>query len=270
MNELTALAAEIRRLSLTSIHAAESGHPGGALSSADIVAYIFEKELKRSSYQWPHEQRDRFVLSKGHACPVLYAAAAKSGWLDVASVDSLRKLGSNLQGHPCAVKAPWVEASTGSLGQGFSAAIGMAMGLRYQKLEARVYALLGDGEMQEGQVWEGFMCAAQYKLSNFCAIIDYNKLQSDDLNENIIGLEPLVQKLQAFNWNVIDIDGHDFEQIASAFENTRQCSDKPSVIVAHTIKGKGISYMEGHPGWHGSVKMSDDDLQKALADLEKA
>lgn len=268
MEDLQILARQIRVLSLRSIHAAGSGHPGGALSSAEIIAHIFLKELSGSQYKWPHGQRDRFILSKGHACPSLYAAAAKSGWLDVESLNTLRKLGSDLQGHPCAEKTPWVEASTGSLGQGFSAAIGMAMGLKYQNSQARVYTLLGDGEMQEGQVWEGIMCAAQHKLDNLCAIIDYNKLQSDDYNENIIGLEPLRQKLETFNWAVTEIDGHDFDQINDAFMQARRESGRPSFIVAHTLKGKGVSYMENHPGWHGSVKMSDEDLHIALADLE--
>ncbi len=267
MKDLASLAVKIRKLSLISIHAATSGHPGGALSSVDLLAYLFSVELKNTEYHWPHDQRHRFVLSKGHACPALYAAAANTGWIDEDEVITLRKLNSPLQGHPCAVKLPWVEASTGSLGQGFSAAIGMAMGLKYKKSQARVYALLGDGEMQEGQVWEGIMCAAQHKLNNLCAIIDYNKLQSDDYNENIIGLEPLKEKLHAFNWGVTEIDGHDFDDIERAFDIARQTQDKPFMIIANTVKGKGVSYMENHPGWHGSVKMSDENLKEALADL---
>jgi len=172
-----------------------------------------------------------------------------------------------MQGHPSVVTTPWVETSTGSLGQGFSAAIGMALGHIYKNELTRIFVMLGDGELQEGEIWEGAMCAAHYKLDNLCAIVDYNKMQSDDLNENIMGLEPLRAKWEAFNWHVIEIDGHDFDQIESAFEQANETKGKPTVIIAHTIKGKGVSFMEGQPAWHGSVTLRPEELEQALRDL---
>jgi transketolase len=258
---------EVRRNILVSIYHAGSGHPGGSLSCVDLMSYLWGKELcfDKNNPEW--EGRDRFILSKGHASPALYAAAAQIGIIPRAQLITLRKLGSTLQGHPHVKALPWVETSTGSLGQGFSVAIGMAMGVRFQQNDARVYIMLGDGELQEGEVWEGAMCASHHKLNNLCAIIDYNKMQSDDLNENIMGVEPLRAKWEAFNWNVVEIDGHDFLEIEGAFNVARECHSQPTVIVAHTIKGKGISYMEGSPLWHGSVKLSNDDLVKGLQDL---
>lgn len=258
---------EVRRNILASIYHAGSGHPGGALSCADLMAYLWGRELRidKNNPEW--DGRDRFILSKGHACPALYAAAAEMGIISRAELITLRKLGSPLQGHPHVKALPWVETSTGSLGQGFSVAIGMAMGLRYQQNDARIYVMLGDGELQEGEVWEGAMCASHHKLDKLCTIIDYNKMQSDDLNENIMGVEPLRAKWEAFNWNVVEIDGHDFLEIEGAFNLARECHRKPTVIIAHTIKGKGISYMEGSPLWHGSVKLSNDDIVKGLQDL---
>jgi len=263
---LAALANAIRRQSLVAIYSAGSGHPGGSLSCADLLAYLWTEELRWQPTN-PGDERDRFILSKGHACPALYAVAAEAGLISHRMLLSLRKLGSPLQGHPHVVDAPWVETSTGSLGQGFSAAIGMALGLRYKGSPSRVYVMLGDGELQEGEVWEGAMCAGDYKLDNLCGIIDYNKMQSDDLNENIMGLEPLRAKWEAFRWHVVEIDGHDFEEIATAFAEARQTQGKPTMIIAHTIKGKGVSFMEGSPLWHGSVKLQDEELVQALRDL---
>lgn len=267
-SSLTQTAIQIRRLSIAGIHAAASGHPGGCLSCADLLAYLWTKELRWQPPSPESDVRDRFVLSKGHACPALYAIAAEVGLIPHNTLLTLRKLGSPLQGHPHVLDTPWVETSTGSLGQGFSAAIGIALGLRYKESAARVYVMLGDGELQEGEVWEGAMFAGHYKLDNLCGIIDYNKMQSDDWNENIMGLEPLRAKWDAFNWHTIEIDGHDFEQIQAAFAEARQVKQRPSIIVAHTIKGKGVSFMEGSPLWHGSVKLSDEDLKKALKDLD--
>ncbi|MDD4679894.1 MAG: transketolase [Clostridia bacterium] len=266
-DQLIKLASHIRIGCMIAIFHAGSGHPGGTLSCADLMAYLWGRGLRfdKNNPEW--EGRDRFILSKGHACPALYAAAAEMGIISRTELITLRKLGSPLQGHPHVKALPWVETSTGSLGQGFSVAIGMAMGLRYQQNDARVYVMLGDGELQEGEVWEGAMCASHHKLDNLCAIIDYNKMQSDDLNENIMGVEPLRAKLEAFNWNVVNIDGHDFLEIEGAFNLARECHSKPTVIIAHTIKGKGISYMEGSPLWHGSVKLSNDDIVKGLQDL---
>ena len=256
-----------RRHLIAAIYRATSGHPGGALSCADILAALFGAELN----VWPEKiddpQRDRFVLSKGHACPTLYAVAAWHGFCDKKEALTLRKLGSPFQGHPHVKDLPWVETSTGSLGQGFAVAMGMAMGLRLQKIHARVYALLGDGEMQEGSIWETAMASAHHKLDNFCAIIDYNKMQSDALNEDICGLDPLADKWRAFGWNVVEIDGHDIPQILSTFHRCASVHGRPSVIIAHTVKGKGVPYMEGSPAWHGSVKLTREQAETALAAL---
>ena len=261
-------ASTIRRYSLAAIYHAGSGHPGGALSCADLLAYLMNREIKWKPENTGYGQENRLVLSKGHACPALYAAAAEQGLLQKQALLELRKLGSLMQGHPHVGCLPWVETSTGSLGQGFSVAIGMALGLRYKGELSRTYVILGDGELQEGEIWEGAMFAAHHKLNNLCAIIDYNKMQSDDLNENIIGLEPLPLKWEAFNWHVIQIDGHNFEQIEEAVEEAKMIKEKPVVIIAHTIKGKGVSYMEGSPLWHGSVKLSSEELEQALSDLD--
>lgn len=266
-SDLEAQAEQMRRYILKMIYDAGSGHPGGSLSAVEVLAYLYEKELnfQPSNPEWT--ERDRFVLSKGHACPTLYAAAVNCGIINVEDLSGFRKIGAALQGHPDVRKTPWVETNTGSLGQGFSVAIGMAMGLRHKKSDARVYVMLGDGELQEGEVWEGAMCAAHHKLSNLCAIIDYNKMQSDDLNENIIQFEPLKQKWDAFNWHTIEVDGHDFTQIEAAFSSAKSEADRPTVIISHTIKGKGVSYMEGSPAWHGSVKLRKNETLSALKEL---
>lgn len=252
---------EARALALASIYFAGSGHPGGSLSCIDILACLLE------SPSFFRNGIDKFVLSKGHGCPALYAVAAKIGWIEKSDITLLRKLGSPLQGHPDVRFTPWVEASTGSLGQGFSIAAGMALGFRHQNQQARVYAMLGDGELQEGQVWEAAMFAAHHDLSNLCAIIDYNKLQSDDYNSNIMALEPLRDKWLAFNWHVIEVDGHDVAQIESSLLEFSSMDAKPTVIIAHTIKGKGVSFMEGVPAWHGSVKLRREELEQALREL---
>lgn len=264
--DLKDMADRIRRSALQLIYRAGSGHPGGSLSCADLLAYLWSRELR-----WKHpnegEERDRFILSKGHACPVLYALAADRGLMASGQLGEFRRIGGQLQGHPHVLDTSWAETSTGSLGQGFSAAIGIALGLRFRNRSARIYAMLGDGELQEGEVWEGAMFAGHYKLDNLCAILDYNKMQSDDLNENIMGLEPLRAKWEAFKWQVIEIDGHDFRQMENAFAEARGTKGKPSMIIAHTIKGKGVSFMEGSPLWHGSVKLREEEFEKALKDL---
>jgi transketolase len=256
----------VRIDSLIAIYNAGSGHPGGALSSAELMAYLGEQIL-----EWPESigrtERNRFVLSKGHSCPALYSAAAECGLIPHRDLLSFRKLDSSLQGHPHVRDVAWVETSTGSLGQGFSAAIGMALGLRYQKIAGRIYVMIGDGELQEGEIWEGAMCAGHYKLSNLCAILDYNKLQSDDFNENIMGVEPLRAKWEAFRWHVIEADGHDLQSIHAAFTDAIRPREVPAIILAHTIKGKGVSFMENSPLWHGSVKLRDDELTRALTEL---
>ena len=253
-----------RKHAIAAIYHAGSGHPGGALSSADVLACLFGAELN----VWPSAptapDRDRFVLSKGHAAPALYAVAAHYGFCDPRAALKLRRLGSPFHGHPHVGDLPWVETSTGSLGQGFSVALGMAWGLKLQKCSARVYALLGDGELQEGEVWEAAMCAAHHKLDNLCAVIDYNKLQSDDHNGAIMRLEPLAAKWRAFDWAVAEVDGHDIERILYALRRAGATPDRPSVLIAHTIKGKGVRYMENVPHWHGSVKLTRGQAEEAL------
>lgn len=261
-------ARELRKDILEMNHAAGSGHPGGSLSAADIVACLFFGVMRLDPENPDWEDRDRFVLSKGHACPVLYAALAEKGFFSKEEYKTLRCAGGMLQGHPDRLKTPGVEFNSGSLGQGFSAAIGMALGARHTGKNFRVYALLGDGELNEGQVWEGFMFAAHHGLDNLTAIIDYNKLQSDDHNSNIMGLEPLADKLRAFNWEVLEVDGHDTGEILGALDTARSTRERPTMIIAHTVKGKGVSFMEGNPKWHGSLAPTDSELETALREIQ--
>src|SRR5580698_2278761 len=252
---------------VSSIFHAGSGHPGGALSCADLLACLYGAEMNVWPAKVADPSRDRFVLSKGHAAPALYAAGAYYGFCDRKASLALRKLNSPFQGHPHVLDLPFVETSTGSLGQGFSVALGMAMGLRMQKSGARVYALLGDGELQEGEVWEAAMCAAHHKLDNLCAIVDYNKLQSDDRNDAIMRLEPLTAKWRAFDWAVAEIDGHDIGQMLSALRRAGATVGRPSILIAHTVKGKGVPMMENVPQWHGSVKLTRAQAEDALVAL---
>jgi transketolase len=258
----------VRRHVIAAIYHAGSGHPGGALSCADLLACLYGAELNLWPSSVDDPTRDRFVLSKGHAAPALYAVAAHYGFCDAQAALSLRKLNSPFQGHPHVRDLPWAETSTGSLGQGFSVALGMAMGLKMRGSKARVYALLGDGEMQEGEVWEAAMCAAHHKLDNLCVLVDYNKLQSDDSNHNIMRLEPLAAKWRAFDWAVADIDGHDMRGILSGLRSASVTQDRPSILIAHTVKGKGVPFMEGKPQWHGSVKLTRQQAEEALMALE--
>ena len=267
MARLAAAAQEIRTLSIAAIYHAGSGHPGGALSCADLLATLYGAEMNVWPERLDDPDRDRLVLSKGHAAPALYAAGAHFGFCTADKALTLRKLGSPFQGHPHVADLPWVETSTGSLGQGFSVALGMAMGLRLKKSPARVYAVLGDGELQEGEVWEAAMCAAHHRADNLVAIIDYNKLQSDDTNASIMGLEPLNAKFSAFGWHVIEIDGHNLDAIIGAFEEAFEIAGKPSLVLAHTVKGKGIPFMENVPQWHGSVKLTRQQAEDALKAL---
>ena len=267
MVRLATAAREIRTLSIAAIYHAGSGHPGGALSCADLLAALYGAEMNIWPKRLDDPDRDRFVLSKGHAAPALYAAGAHFGFCKADDALTLRKLGSPFQGHPHVADLPWVETSTGSLGQGLSVALGMAMGLRLKKSQARVYAVLGDGELQEGEVWEAAMCAAHHGVDNLVAIIDYNKLQSDDTNASIMGLEPLNAKFSAFGWNVIEIDGHDLNAIVVALEEAFEVSGKPSLLIAHTLKGKGLPFMERIPQWHGSVKLTRQQAEDALKAL---
>jgi len=260
----------IRMHAIAAIYHAGSGHPGGAMSSADLFACLYGAHMN----VWPggvtDPRRDRFVLSKGHGAPALYAAGARFGFCDARQALRLRKLGSPFQGHPHVLDLPFVETSTGSLGQGISVAVGMALGLRIQKNPARIYTMLGDGEMQEGEVWEAAMSAAHHALSHLTAVIDYNKLQSDASNDAIMRLEPLADKWRAFGWQVQEIDGHDIGAILGALRNSGPNTDSargPSLIIAHTIKGKGVPYMENIPAWHGSVKFTPEQARDALIAL---
>ena len=264
---LAQAAAFVRQHAIASIYHAGSGHPGGAMSCADILACLYGAELNLwpDTTQDPH--RDRFVLSKGHAAPALYAVGAHFGFCGEKEALGLRKLNSKFQGHPHMLDLPWVETSTGSLGQGFSVALGMALGLKLKKSQARIYTLLGDGELQEGEVWEAAMCAAHHKLDNLCAIVDYNKLQSDDRNDNIMRLEPLAAKFRAFDWAVAEIDGHNIEAILTALRRASATPERPSILIAHTVKGKGVPYMENIPAWHGSVKLTREQASDALKAL---
>ena len=257
----------LRRKALESIYHAKSGHPGGVLSSIDIIYFLFKSVMNFSTDDFKDFNRDRFILSKGHSAPALYAVAAKLGIISEDRLNGLRKINHELQAHTHRGSTPWVEASTGSLGQGFSFAIGEAKAMKMQSIDNRVYVMVGDGELQEGEVWEGAMFAAHNELDNLCAVVDYNKMQSDDLNANIIGLEPLVKKWESFGWSVFEINGHDSDEIKFAFDSAKKVKNKPTVIIANTIKGKGVSFMENSPTWHGSVKMTDSDLKQALFEL---
>jgi transketolase len=248
------------------IHKAGSGHTGSSLSCADLLTCLYYAEMRHYSFEpdWP--ARDRLVLSKGHAAPCLYAVLKHCGYITQRDLDRLRQLNSILQGHPDSRRCPGVEASTGSLGQGLSVAHGMALALRDDENGPRVYAVLGDGECQEGQIWEAAMSAAHYGSANLCAIVDYNGLQIDGEVEQIMRLEPLADKFAAFGWNVLQIDGHDVPAILEALDRARACEDRPTAIVARTVKGKGVSFCEGQVAWHGKAP-NDRQLAAALAEL---
>lgn len=255
---------KIRRNIIDMIYESKSGHPGGSLSAVEILTYLYFKEMSIDDNNY--EKRDRFVLSKGHAAPLLYAILAEKGYFDKSLLKTVRKLNSPLQGHPDSKKLKGVDVSTGSLGQGISNAVGIALGAKMDNSDIRVYSLLGDGELQEGLVWEAFMTAAHYKLDNLVAIIDNNGLQIDGKNEEVINVESLEHKLRAFNFNVIKIDGHSFEEIETAFNNAREFKGMPTCIIAKTIKGKGVSFMENQVGWHGTAP-SLEQRNEALEEL---
>jgi transketolase len=263
LNEITR---NIRKDIVTMIHGSKSGHPGGSLSAVEILTALYFDEMNIDHENPKKEDRDRFVLSKGHAAPVLYATLAEKGYFNKNELLSLRKVGAMLQGHPDMKGTPGVEISTGSLGQGFSVACGMAMASKLDNAPWRVYALLGDGEVQEGLIWEAAMSAAHYKLDNMVAFLDYNGLQIDGEVEKVMNIGPIVDKFKSFGWNVIEIDGHDFDQIFAALDMAKETVGKPTMIVAKTIKGKGVSFMENNAGWHGNAP-SDNDLEIALAEL---
>ena len=264
--ELAEKARRIRINALKAIHAAKSGHPGGSLSSADILATLYFGELNIDPKNPKMADRDKFVLSKGHAVPALYAALGERGFYEVNEMMTLRQVGSKFQGHPNMNKVPGIEMSTGSLGQGFSAAVGMAIAGKIDKNPGRVYALTGDGELQEGIVWEAAMQAAHRKLDNLVAIVDLNGLQIDGKVSEVKCVCPADEKFRSFGWNVINVDGHNFEELTTAFDEAKKCGEVPTAIIAHTHKGKGVSFMEDNAGWHGKAP-SDEELAAAIKEL---
>ncbi len=264
---LRAKARDIRKHVVRMVGAASSGHPGGSLSAADIVTVLYfnEMNIRPDDPEW--RDRDRFVLSKGHAAPVLYAALAEAGYFPVEELITLRRIDSRLQGHPSMLSTPGVEMSTGSLGQGLSAACGMAIAAKLDGAAWRVYALLGDGELEEGQIWEAVMTAAHRGLDNLTAFVDWNGLQIDGPVAEVKSVERIGERFAAFGWNVVEIDGHDISAIMAALAEARRAEGRPTVVVARTIKGKGVSFMENQVGWHGTAP-KPDQVQAALAELD--
>ena len=267
--ELEKMANEIRKDIVTAVHSAKSGHPGGSLSSADIFTYLYFEEMNVDPANPKWEDRDRFVLSKGHVAPGLYSTLAEKGYFPKEDLKTLRHTGSYLQGHPDMKHIPGVDMSSGSLGQGISAAVGMALSAKLTNDDYRVYTLLGDGEIQEGQIWEAAMWAGHRKLDNLVVIVDNNNLQIDGSVEDVCSPYPIDKKFEAFNFHVINIDGNDFDQIRAAFKEARETKGMPTAIIAKTVKGKGVSFMENAAGWHGKAP-NDEEYEIAMADLEKA
>ena len=267
--ELQLKANEVRKGIVTAVHAAKAGHPGGSLSAADIFTYLYFEELNIDPKDPKKPDRDRFVLSKGHTAPGLYSALALRGYFPVEDLKTLRHLGSYLQGHPDMKHIPGVDMSSGSLGQGISAAVGMALSAKLSGDDYRVYTLLGDGEIQEGQVWEAAMFAGARKLDNLVVIVDNNGLQIDGKVEDVCSPYPIDKKFEAFNFHVINIDGNDFDQIDAAFKEAKTVKGQPTAIIAKTVKGKGVSFMENQVGWHGKAP-NDEEYKIAMEELEKA
>ena len=267
--KLMKTANEVRKGIVTSVHSAKAGHPGGSLSAADLFTYLYFEELNVDPKDPKKADRDRFVLSKGHTAPGLYAALAEKGFFPKEDLITLRHTGSYLQGHPDMKCFPGVDMSSGSLGQGVSAAVGMAIAAKISGDDYRVYTLLGDGEIQEGQVWEAAMLASHHKLDNLLVIVDNNNLQIDGEITKVNSPYPIDKKFEAFNFHVINIDGNDFDQIDAAFKEAKSVKGRPTVIIAKTVKGKGVSFMENQAGWHGKAP-NDEEFKIAMADLEKA
>ena len=266
ISELKEIARKIRVDVIKMTNAAGSGHPGGALSSAEIFSVLYFNIMNHDPKNPCWDNRDVFILSKGHSCPAMYSSLAKSGYFPIEELMTLRKLGSRLQGHPHFGCLKCVEASTGSLGQGLSIAVGVALAQKLDKRNSRVYCLMGDGEQQEGQIWEAAMCATHYKTDNLCGVIDRNRLQIDGFTKDVMNYEPLEDKWKAFGWHVINVDGHDIPELISAFEKAKKIKGKPTVIIADTVKGKGVAFMENVAIWHGQAP-NDEEMKKALNDL---
>ena len=266
--ELQKRANDVRKGILSSVHSAKAGHPGGSLSAADMFTYLYFEEMNIDPKNPKWEDRDRFVLSKGHTAPGLYATLANRGYFPVEDLLTLRKLGSYLQGHPCMQETPGVDMSSGSLGQGISAAVGMALAAKLSKKDYRVYTLLGDGEIQEGQVWEAAMFAGAKNLDNLVVIVDNNGLQIDGKVEDVCSVYPIDKKFEAFNFSAINVDGHNFDEIRAAFKKAKETKGMPTAIIMHTVKGKGISFMEDNAGWHGKAP-NDEEYAIGMEDLNK-
>ena len=266
--ELQKKANEVRKGIVTAVHSAKAGHPGGSLSAADIFTYLYFEEMNIDPKDPKKPDRDRFVLSKGHTAPGLYSALANRGYFPVEDLKTLRHLGSYLQGHPCMQETPGVDMSSGSLGQGISAAVGMALAAKLDNKDYRTYTLLGDGEIQEGQVWEAAMFAGHRKLDNLVVIVDNNGLQIDGKVEDVCSPYPIDKKFEAFNFHVINIDGNDFDQIDAAFKEAKATKGMPTAIICKTVKGKGVSFMENNAGWHSKAP-NDEEYATAMADLQK-
>ena len=266
--ELQKMANEVRKGIVTGVHAAKAGHPGGSLSAADLFTYLYFEEMNVDPKNPQDPDRDRFVLSKGHTAPGLYAALANKGYFPVEDLLTLRHIGSHLQGHPCMQHTPGLDMSSGSLGQGISAAVGMALSAKLRNKSYRVYTLLGDGEIQEGQVWEAAMFAGARKLDNLVVIVDNNGLQIDGKVEDVCSPYPIDKKFEAFNFQAINVDGHNFDEIRAAMQKARETKGMPTAIIMHTVKGKGVSFMENQAGWHGKAP-NDEEYEIAMADLKK-
>lgn len=266
--ELQKTANEVRKGIVTAVHSAKAGHPGGSLSAADIFTYLYFEEMNIEPKNPDMENRDRFVLSKGHTAPGLYAVLANRGFFPVEDLKTLRKLGSYLQGHPCMQHIPGVDMSSGSLGQGLSVGVGMAMAAKMDEKSYRTYVLCGDGEIQEGQIWEAAMFAGHRQLDNLCVIVDNNGLQIDGKVDDVCSPYPIDKKFEAFNFHVINVDAHDFDALRAAFDEAKQTKGMPTAIIAHSVKGKGVSFMENQASWHGTAP-NDEQYETAMADLEK-
>ena len=264
-SELTELCRRFRVEALTAIHGAQSGHPGGSLSVCEILTLLYQERMHVSADAQDDPDRDRLVLSKGHAAPMLYVNLIEKGYLPADSMQTLRRIDSELQGHP-STHTPGVEIPAGPLGLGLSAAQGMALGLKLNASPARVYAILGDGELNEGCVWEAAMSAPKFALDNLCAVVDWNRVQLDGTTDEIMPIRDLAGKWRSFGWNVIECDGHDLSALSDAFDAAEKCKGAPTVILAHTVKGKGVSFMEGQAGWHGKA-IDDESFAKAMAEL---
>ena len=268
VDELNEIAVKVRCGIVEAIYSAQSGHPGGALSCADILTDLYFNEMNIDPSNPKMEDRDRFILSKGHASPAIYSVLANRGFFPVEDLKTFRKIDSYLQGHPDLNKVPGVDMTSGSLGQGLSVANGMAMSAKLDNKDYYVYVVMGDGEIAEGQIWEAAMSSAHYKLNNVIAFVDFNGLQIDGNVKDVMNVTPIKEKFLAFGWNAIEIDGHNFNEIQSAIAQAKECKDKPTVIVAHTVKGKGVSFMENDYGWHGKAP-NDEEYNKAMEELTK-